>query len=262
MASRTVWVAAAALLTAALAGCASGGNEVLRSQDANAVDQNIIDGRTTRSEVERIYGPPNATSFANAQTDIWIYRSVRSTAKAENFIPMSARLSVAVTSSEGIGHPVQRPECGRQALDAGQHRFHSQEPQLLIEPDTQCGANLDVAGAAAGERFVRCRPSASPPASTRSATPARRRRPRRWRPSSRVAGCAGSTISAAVPTGATRLISWLPRTAPSPWPAMEMPRHHRQKQSADIYGGQPARRAPDNLHIEAGQLHGDSPARN
>jgi hypothetical protein len=29
MASRTVWVAAAALLTAALAGCASGGNDVL-----------------------------------------------------------------------------------------------------------------------------------------------------------------------------------------------------------------------------------------
>ena len=86
MASGTVWVAAA-LLTAALAGCASGGNEVLRSQDANAVDRHIIDGKTTRSEVERTYGPPNATSFANAQNDIWIYRWVRSTAKAENFIP-------------------------------------------------------------------------------------------------------------------------------------------------------------------------------
>jgi len=86
MSSKTIW-AAVAFLTAALAGCASGGNEVLRVQDANAVDQAIIDGKTTRSEVERIYGPPNATSFANAQTDIWIYRWVRSTAKAENFIP-------------------------------------------------------------------------------------------------------------------------------------------------------------------------------
>ncbi len=71
----------------AVAGCASGGNEVLRAQDANAVDQNIIDGKTMRSEVERLYGPPNATSFANAQTDIWIYRWVRSTPKAENFFP-------------------------------------------------------------------------------------------------------------------------------------------------------------------------------
>ena len=88
MTSRMIWVAAA-LVTAALAttGCASSGNEVLRTQDANAIDLNIIDGKTTRSEVERIYGPPNATSFANAQTDIWIYRWARSTAKAENFIP-------------------------------------------------------------------------------------------------------------------------------------------------------------------------------
>ena len=33
------------------------------------------------------YGPPNATSFANAQNDIWIYRWARSTARAESFIP-------------------------------------------------------------------------------------------------------------------------------------------------------------------------------
>ena len=86
MISRTIWLAAA-FLTMALAGYASGGNEVLRAQDANAVDRNIVDGRTTRSDVERIYGPPNATSFADAQNDIWIYRWVRSTARAESFIP-------------------------------------------------------------------------------------------------------------------------------------------------------------------------------
>ena len=88
MVLRAIWVAAALVtLAVTTTGCASGGNEVLRSQDANAVDLNIVDGRTTRSEVERIYGPPNATSFANAQSDIWIYRWARSTAKAENFIP-------------------------------------------------------------------------------------------------------------------------------------------------------------------------------
>jgi outer membrane protein assembly factor BamE (lipoprotein component of BamABCDE complex) len=88
MVSRTIWVAAALVMAAvATTGCASSGNDVLRSQDANAVDLNIIDGKTTRSEVERLYGPPNATSFANAQNDIWIYRWTRSTAKAENFIP-------------------------------------------------------------------------------------------------------------------------------------------------------------------------------
>src|SRR5215471_1240607 len=77
----------AVLLLAGLGACASSGNEVLRGQDAKAVDQFIVDGRTTRSEVERIYGSPNATSFANDQSDIWIYRWSRSTARPENFVP-------------------------------------------------------------------------------------------------------------------------------------------------------------------------------
>jgi len=80
-------LACIAALGVGLAACASGGNEVLRQQDANAVNQTIVDGRTTRADVERIYGPPNATSFADAQSEVWTYRWARSMAKAENFIP-------------------------------------------------------------------------------------------------------------------------------------------------------------------------------
>jgi hypothetical protein len=70
MSSRTN-CAAAIIIVAALAtsGCSSG-NDVLGTQDANAVNLNIVDGRTTRPEIERIYGPPTATS---AQNEIWIY---------------------------------------------------------------------------------------------------------------------------------------------------------------------------------------------
>jgi outer membrane protein assembly factor BamE (lipoprotein component of BamABCDE complex) len=75
------------VLALVLAGCASGGNDILRTQDANTVNQYIIDGKTTRNEIEKIYGPPSSTSFADAQTDIWIYRWARATAKAENFVP-------------------------------------------------------------------------------------------------------------------------------------------------------------------------------
>jgi hypothetical protein len=80
--------AAAVSAVLAAAGCASRGNDVLRTQDAAIVDRHIIDGQTTRSDVERIYGPPDATSFANAQNDIWIYRWSRATVKAENLIPV------------------------------------------------------------------------------------------------------------------------------------------------------------------------------
>ena len=75
------------MLALVLVGCASGGNDVLRTQDAATVDRYVVDGKTTRSEVEKIYGPPSATSFADAQNDIWIYRWGRATAKPENFVP-------------------------------------------------------------------------------------------------------------------------------------------------------------------------------
>jgi hypothetical protein len=80
-------LASVAMIGIALGACASGGNEVLRQQDANAVNQLIVDGRTTRADVERVYGPPTTTSFADAQNEIWTYRWARTTAKGENFIP-------------------------------------------------------------------------------------------------------------------------------------------------------------------------------
>ena len=49
------------------------GNDVLRTQDAVAVDRVIIDGKTTRSQIEGMYGAPTETSFANAQNEIWTY---------------------------------------------------------------------------------------------------------------------------------------------------------------------------------------------
>ena len=46
-----------------LTGCASSGNEVLRSQDISAVNSSIIDGQTTRDDIQRIYGQPARVSF-------------------------------------------------------------------------------------------------------------------------------------------------------------------------------------------------------
>jgi hypothetical protein len=82
-----VWGSAALLVALSVGACASRGNDVLRTQDARAVDRVIIDGKTTRSQIEGIYGAPTETSFANAQNEIWTYRWSRDTAHAENFIP-------------------------------------------------------------------------------------------------------------------------------------------------------------------------------
>ena len=81
------WGSAAILAALLVGACASSGNDVLRTQDAAAVDQNIIDGRTTRNEVQAKYGTPASVSFANAQNEIWVYRWRRMTSHPENFIP-------------------------------------------------------------------------------------------------------------------------------------------------------------------------------
>ena len=81
------WGSAAMLAALSVGACASHGNDILRTQDARAVDRVIHDGRTTRSQVQGMYGAPTETSFANAQNEIWIYRWSRETARPENFVP-------------------------------------------------------------------------------------------------------------------------------------------------------------------------------
>jgi hypothetical protein len=81
------WGSAALLVALSVGACASRGNDVLRTQDARAVDRVIIDGRTTRSQVQGMYGAPTETSFANAQNETWTYRWSRETARPENFVP-------------------------------------------------------------------------------------------------------------------------------------------------------------------------------
>jgi outer membrane protein assembly factor BamE (lipoprotein component of BamABCDE complex) len=77
-----------AALAMGLAGCASRGNEVLKAQDTSTVNLSIIDGQTTRDEVQRIYGSPAQTSFLSEKNEVWIYRWERATAQGQNFIPI------------------------------------------------------------------------------------------------------------------------------------------------------------------------------
>lgn len=85
MTIRTLMIAVVALGSA---GCASRGNEVLKSQSVASVDLTIVDGRTTRQEVQAIYGAPAQISFLNEKNEIWTYRWARATAQGQNFIPI------------------------------------------------------------------------------------------------------------------------------------------------------------------------------
>lgn len=76
------------MLTLLLAGCASRGNEVLKGQDTSSINLTIVDGQTTREEVQRIYGAPAQTNFLSEKNEVWTYRWSRATAQGQNFIPV------------------------------------------------------------------------------------------------------------------------------------------------------------------------------
>ena len=76
------------VLTLGFTGCASRGNEVLKAQDPTTVNQTIVDGQTTRAEVQQIYGAPAQTSFLSEKNEVWTYRWARATAQGQNFIPV------------------------------------------------------------------------------------------------------------------------------------------------------------------------------
>jgi len=77
-----------AVLALGLAACASRGNEVLKVQDTSTVNLSIVDGQTTRDDVQRIYGSPAQTSFLSEKNEVWTYRWARATAQGQNFIPI------------------------------------------------------------------------------------------------------------------------------------------------------------------------------
>ena len=83
--NRTILIASCAL---ALAGCASAGNQVLAKQDAATVSQSIVDGRSTKAEVQAAYGDPNDTSFTDGGNEIWKYSYSYATPTAASFVPI------------------------------------------------------------------------------------------------------------------------------------------------------------------------------
>lgn len=71
-----------------LVGCASTGNQRLANTNAASVNQSIIDGQTTKAEVEALLGAPDNIDFNYANNEKWVYEYKKSQAKGSNFIPV------------------------------------------------------------------------------------------------------------------------------------------------------------------------------
>jgi outer membrane protein assembly factor BamE (lipoprotein component of BamABCDE complex) len=71
-----------------LAGCASSGNEALRHESSQTIANKIIEGKTTSSEVQSMFGAPTSTSFTGNGLEIWQYDFEKVSADAISYIPI------------------------------------------------------------------------------------------------------------------------------------------------------------------------------
>jgi outer membrane protein assembly factor BamE (lipoprotein component of BamABCDE complex) len=69
--------------TFSLGGCAMG-NESLAKEDANTLQQKITKGKTTKAEIQTMFGEPTEKGTKNGR-EYWMYRL--QTASAKTFIP-------------------------------------------------------------------------------------------------------------------------------------------------------------------------------
>jgi len=71
-----------------LAGCASSGNEALRHESSQTIANKVIEGKTTSSEVQNMFGAPTSTSFTGNGLEIWQYDFEKVSADAISYIPI------------------------------------------------------------------------------------------------------------------------------------------------------------------------------
>jgi len=69
-------------------GCASVGNETLRTESETSVKTKMVEGKTTKSEVRAIFGSPMKTTFTDGGLEVWTYEFSKVTADAVSFIPI------------------------------------------------------------------------------------------------------------------------------------------------------------------------------
>lgn len=71
-----------------VSGCASSGNEKVRTETMDTVATKVVKGTTTKSQVKSIYGEPSSVSLTDAGSEVWKYEYAHATAKAVNFVPI------------------------------------------------------------------------------------------------------------------------------------------------------------------------------
>lgn len=80
-------MALAVALAVTLTGCASSGNQKLKSETETSVQSKIHEGKTTKVEVKTLFGSPDAVSYTDGGNEIWKYSFAKVKVNGISFIP-------------------------------------------------------------------------------------------------------------------------------------------------------------------------------
>ena len=76
------------VLSVALAGCASTGNESIRAESSSTIKDKIVEGKTTQAQVQSMFGAPTVTSFTDSGLEVWTYDFTKMSADAISYVPV------------------------------------------------------------------------------------------------------------------------------------------------------------------------------
>jgi outer membrane protein assembly factor BamE (lipoprotein component of BamABCDE complex) len=75
-------------LAVLLSGCASTGNDKVRTETMDTVSTKVVKGTTTKDQVKALYGEPTAVSLTDAGSEVWTYEYAHGTSNAAIFVPI------------------------------------------------------------------------------------------------------------------------------------------------------------------------------
>ena len=83
-----VVVAFVLAIVALMGGCASTGNQTLKTESEISVASKIVVGETSAAEIKSMFGSPYESSYTDGGLQIWKFRLDDMNADAVNFIPV------------------------------------------------------------------------------------------------------------------------------------------------------------------------------
>lgn len=68
--------------------CTTTGNVALKNEDALSIQRKIIKGKTTKQDLNSMFGKPTSRSIDMQGDEMWVYTFTRTQISAKNFIPV------------------------------------------------------------------------------------------------------------------------------------------------------------------------------